>query len=80
MKEKMPYPILNYEATGQKIKQIMKEQNRTVSEIKEYLELEAVQGIYHWFRGRSMPTIDNLYALSKLFQVPIDEILCGEKK
>ena len=27
-----------------------------------------------------MPTIDKLYALSQLFQVPIDEIVCGNRK
>jgi len=26
------------------------------------------------------PTIDNLYALSQLLQVPIDEIVCGNRK
>lgn len=27
-----------------------------------------------------MPTIDNLYALSELFQIPIDEMVCGNRK
>jgi transcriptional regulator with XRE-family HTH domain len=27
-----------------------------------------------------MPTVDNLYALSQLLQVPIDEIICGNRK
>lgn len=27
-----------------------------------------------------MPTIDNLYALSDLFQVPIDLLVCGNRK
>ena len=26
------------------------------------------------------PTIDNLYALSQLFQLPIDAIVCGNRK
>ncbi len=71
------YPMINSLKTGQKIRQIMKEQNKTVRWIQRELGLESVQSIYHWFHGRSMPTIDNLYALSKLFQIPIDEILCG---
>lgn len=25
-----------------------------------------MQGIYHWLDGASMPTVDNLYALSEL--------------
>ncbi len=27
-----------------------------------------------------MPTIDNLYALSELLQVPIDAIVCGNRE
>ena len=27
-----------------------------------------------------MPTVDNLYALSELFQVSMDEMLCGNRK
>ena len=27
-----------------------------------------------------MPTVDNLYALSQLLQVSIDEIICGNRK
>lgn len=27
-----------------------------------------------------MPTIDNLYALSELFQVRIDDMICGSRK
>lgn len=26
-----------------------------------------------------MPTIDNLYALSELFQMPIDDLVCGNR-
>ena len=30
--------------------------------------------------GSSLPTVDNLYALSELFQLPVDELLCGNRK
>lgn len=32
-----------------------------------------------WTDGVNMPTIDNLYALSELLQVPIDAIVCGNR-
>ena len=47
---------------------LMKQQNITVKQIQEYLNLSCVQGIYHWLDGTSMPTVDNLYALSELFE------------
>ena len=33
------------------------------------------QAIYKWQHGESLPTVDNLVALSAIFSVPIDAIL-----
>ncbi len=74
------YPIIDIYKTGQRIKQIMKCRGFSVCDVKEYLGLETPQSIYHWFNGRNLPTTDNLYALSELFHVPIDTILCGDRK
>lgn len=73
-------PIINVRGTGQRIRKIMEERGYTVSDVQEYLDLTTPQSIYHWFRGRNLPTIDNLYALSELFKVPIDEMVCGNRK
>lgn len=74
------YPILDIYKTGQKIKQIMQQQNMSVQALQKYLGLETPQSIYHWFNGRNMPSVDNLYALSELFGVPVDGLLCGNRK
>lgn len=74
------YPVLDIYRTGQKIKQIMQKKGITVREVQQYLRLETPQSIYHWFNGRNMPTIDNLYALSNLFAVPVDAMLSGNRK
>lgn len=37
------------------------------------------KGFRDWLNGLSMPTIDNLYALSELFQMPIDDLVCGNR-
>lgn len=52
----------------------------TVKDIQEYLELSTPQSIYHWFDGRNLPTLDNLYALSELFEVPLDLLVCGNRE
>ena len=44
------------------------------------MSMAAVQSIYHWFAGRSLPTVDNLYALSELFGVPMDVLVCGSRE
>ena len=58
------FPIIDKQRTGERIRMLMKQQNITVKQIQEYLNLSCVQGIYHWLDGTSMPTVDNLYALS----------------
>lgn len=74
------FPIIDKQRTGERIRMLMKQQNITVKQIQEYLNLSCVQGIYHWLDGTSMPTVDNLYALSELFEVPLDYIVCGNRK
>lgn len=74
------YPLINMQRTGMKIKQIMDERKISVKQAQEYLGLSCVQSVYHWLDGTSIPTIDNLYALSELFQVPIDAMICGNRK
>lgn len=51
----------------------------TPKDVQEYLGLGCVQSVYRWLDGINMPTIDNLYALSELFQVPIDAIVRGNR-
>lgn len=77
VKEKVPQ--IDLYSTGQNIKRIMQMKGMTVKEVSEYLELAAVQSVYHWFAGRCLPTVDNLYALSELFCVPMDVLVCQRK-
>ena len=77
---KRTYPVVDMKKTGQNIKRIMQKKGLTVKDIQTFLELAAPQGIYHWFDGRSMPTLDNLYALSELFHMPVDKLLVGNRK
>lgn len=73
------YPIINMKATGIRLRQIMDRKNITVKDIQQYLNLSCVQSIYRWLGGYSMPTVDHLYALSGLFQVPIDYLIVGNR-
>lgn len=77
---KRTYPVINMKKTGQKIKRIMKRKGLTVKEVQKFLALGTPQSIYHWFDGRSLPTLDNLYALSELLHLPVDALLVGNRK
>ena len=74
------YPIIDIKSTGQNIKRIMLSKNLTVKDIQLYLGLSTPQGIYHWFDGKTLPTLDHIYALSELFNMPIDVILRGNRE
>lgn len=77
---KKRFPQIDIYSTGQNIKRIMERKGITVKDIQGYLELGTPQSIYHWFAGRNLPTIDNLYALSELFCVPLDILVCGNRE
>jgi len=74
------FPLINKRETGINLRRIMDKRGITVKEVQQYLGLGSVQSVYHWLNGLSMPTIDNLYALSEMFQVPIDAIVRGNRR
>lgn len=74
------FPILDTTATGERIRELRKNNKLTVEQVRDFLGLESTQAIYKWQRGESMPTIDNLYALSTLFETSVDNILRGSRE
>ncbi|MBQ9443447.1 MAG: helix-turn-helix transcriptional regulator [Lachnospiraceae bacterium] len=74
------YPMINMKETGKRIKDLRKENKLKVDDIVEYMGFESQQAVYKWQRGESLPTVDNLYALSRLFGTTMDEILVGSEE
>lgn len=77
---KKKYPVIDMEKTGRNIKRIMQLRGLTAKDIQNFLGFGTVQGIYHWFEGISLPSLDNVYALSELFRMPVDMLLVGNRK
>ena len=73
------FPVIDKRETGINIRRIMDERGISTRDVQEYLGLGCVQSVYRWLDGVSMPTVDNLYALSQMFQMTIDEIVCGNR-
>ena len=73
-------PTINKIKTGQQIRLLMEKRGLTVKDVKTPLGFACVQSIYHWLDGQSMPTLDNLYALSELLRVPMDMLVCGNRQ
>lgn len=73
------FPLINKRETGINLRRIMDMRGLTAKDVQEFLGLGCVQSVYRWIDGINMPTIDNLYALSELFQLPIDAIVRGNR-
>ena len=69
------FPVIDPVATGENIVRLRKERGLTVRDLQAYFGFEEPRAIYKWQHGTSLPTVDNLYALSALLDVPMDEIL-----
>lgn len=61
--------------TGIKLKMILKATGYSVKYIQEYLHLSCPQSIYRWFKGKALPSVEHLCALSKLLKVHMEELL-----
>ena len=73
------FPVIDKRATGLNIRRIMDRKGISVKDVQEYLGLGSVQAVYQWLNGITIPSIDNLYGLSQLFQIPMDNLICGNR-
>ena len=69
------FPVIDLAATGQNILRLRKARGLTVRDLQNWFGFEEPQAIYKWQKGKSLPTVDNLYALGVLLGVSIEEIL-----
>mgnify|MGYP003559337344 FL=1 len=68
-------PVLDLEATGTKIKTLMKQRGITPRRLQILLDFPYVQTVYNWYAGKNMPTIDNLVVLAQVLGVTMDDIV-----
>ena len=71
----MTVPEIDMRATGTNIKNLRKERSLKVSDIQDYFDFNTPQAIYKWERGDSLPTVDNIFALSFIFHCTVEEII-----
>ena len=71
----MAIPSIDMEATGRNITRLRQQAGLTVRDLQEIFGFTTPQAIYKWQRGKSLPTVDNLYALGALLDVPMEDIL-----
>ena len=71
------FPMIDPAATGRNILRLRRERGLSVRDLQEWFDFGEPRAIYKWQSGQTLPTIDNLYALSVLLNVPMDNIIVG---
>ncbi len=66
---------LDTELTGQRIHDVMKEHGYTVKRLQEKMGLICPHTVYKWIEGYRIPSTDNLYKLSKILGVSMENLL-----
>ena len=69
------FPVIDLVATGENITRLRKARGLTVRDLQNWFGFEEPQAIYKWQKGKSLPPVDNLYALGALLDVPLEDIL-----
>ena len=72
---KIPYPVIDMEATGVRLRELRQARGISAMEVSRYLGLTGQYAIYRWEKGISLPSLDNLFALSQYYGVPMEELL-----
>lgn len=66
--------------TGEKIKKMLAAAGYEVRDIQEYLHLSCPQSIYRWFKGKILPSVEHLCALSRLLNVHMEDLLVVQEQ
>ena len=67
--------VLDVILTGKKIHDVIHESGFTVKEIQGMLDLSCPQPIYRWMHGNTLPSVDNLYRLSRILKMHMEDML-----
>ena len=74
----MLVPVVDMKLTGQNIASLRIKRGISVREMQHMLGFTTPQSIYKWQRGETLPTLENLAALSCILDVSMDDILAVE--
>lgn len=68
-------PSINLELTGKNIIRLRKRSGVSVKDLQRCFGFSTPQAIYKWQHGTSLPTIDNMLVLARIFHTTIEDIL-----
>ena len=71
----IPFPTIDLPATGKNIQRLRQAKGYSIRDLQHYFGFQEPQAIYKWQRGECLPSVDNLFALSVLLEVSVNDIL-----
>lgn len=74
------YSNIDMEKTGERLETMIRSAGYSVRDIQQYLCLSCPQSIYRWFKGKILPSVEHLHALSVLLGVHMEELLVVKKR
>ena len=71
-------PAIDMKQTGRRIQKLCRVNGYSVRDLQRYLLIGCPQSIYNWFHGKTLPSLDHLFALSVLLHIPMNWMLVAE--
>ena len=75
MSTEFVYPVIDMRATGTHIKELMDARVLSVQDVQEAMGLASPQAVYRWLCGSNLPSVDNLFALSRYLNVQMEDVI-----
>lgn len=68
-------PRIDMKATGANLERLRRSRGLSVRDVQQYFGFEQPQAFYKWQYEQSLPSVEHLYALSRLLDTPMESIL-----
>ena len=72
-------PNIDMIKTGQNIIRLREANNMSVKDLQDIFGFTTPQAIYKWQQGATLPSIDNLVMLAKVFNVHMEDIIVTDE-
>ena len=71
----MDIPAIDPVKTGANIKAMTKSRNISAATLAGYFGFSSPSVVFKWFRGDTMPSLDNMYALTVILDADLRDII-----